>query len=153
MIPNAFSLTYILLLQTSPLGSASFDFVQLQNVLKCFVLFTLTHSEHTPLLQCVFPVSTLYLCCFSSPYPPFCDSTCVTLVLPSGPHWGLPLSSADNYCHLHIAQSDKHLTVVGCRTAALVQDTGGRESRQHTRVFHRAPSTPGETSVPVLKAG
>lgn len=42
-------------------------------------------------------------------FPPPHGCTRMTLISPSGPHWGLPLSSADNYCHLHIAQCDKHL--------------------------------------------
>lgn len=44
------------------------------------------------------------------------------LVSPSGLHWGLPLSSADNYCHLHIAQCDKHLALPAASrgTATLV---------------------------------
>lgn len=42
------------------------------------------------------------------------------LVSPSGPHWGLPLSSADNYCHLHIAQCNKHFPFTSHGTATLV---------------------------------
>lgn len=30
-----------------------------------------------------------------------CGFTCLTLVSPSAPHWRLPFSLADNYCHLH----------------------------------------------------
>lgn len=42
------------------------------------------------------------------PQPPAAARTWC-LVSPSGPHWGMPPSSADNYCHLRVAQRDKHL--------------------------------------------
>lgn len=38
-----------------------------------------------------------------------CGFACMILLSPSGPHWRWPLSFADNYCHLHIAQYYKHL--------------------------------------------
>lgn len=82
-------------------------------------------------------------------FPPYLHiCTCMTLVWPSGPHWGLPLSPADNYCHLHIARCDKHLVlpVASHRTTMLVQaaselvgerdgrkQRGQRVLRQNTR--------------------
>ena len=74
--------------------------------------------HRVPNVSLFFPSSTFILF-FSAP----CGYACVTLVSPSGPHWGLRLSSADNYCHLHIVQFDKHLTlpVASHRIAVLVE--------------------------------
>lgn len=91
-----------------------------------FCGFTLRRREHALSLMCLYfllplPLSWSFLPS-SSPSSPTAAVHAWRLVSPSGPHWGLPPSSADNYCHLHIAQCDKHLAlpVASRGTATLV---------------------------------
>lgn len=120
---NAFCIT---LLQASPVAAPSFDFSQLQNEASIsWVLPRNIGGALCPLMRFSSLLPPPFILVFSTlilaPLAP-CGCTCVTLVSPSGPHWGLPLSSADNYCHLHIARCDKHLALpaASCGTATLV---------------------------------
>lgn len=78
---------------------------------------------HCDTVPFTFFFARLCLCPFRHPAALTDSHTAVRmrcLVSPSGPHWGLPLSSADNYCHLHVAQCDKHLASTGRSGTTLV---------------------------------
>lgn len=102
------------LYHTDPIITCCFSFFWFLAALK-FIELYYPATQGACFVRSVFTFSffRLYLGLFYlTPCPPslrFC--TCVTLVLPSGLHWGLSLSPADNYCHLHVARCDKHLAL------------------------------------------
>lgn len=114
------SVMCIMLLQATPV--ASFDFSHFKIEASFYVVLPCdTGSTFCPLI-CLYFLLRLYPGLFY-PHPPLPTAVHAwCLVSPSGPHWGLPLSSADNYCHLHLAQCDKHLAlpVASRGTTALV---------------------------------
>lgn len=86
-----------------------------------FALFTsysrLSDSEGCFTTRTLFSWRFLLLAPSTTSWPllaPICTAVRMRCLLsPSARHWGLPLSSADNYCHLHVAQCDKHLALTG----------------------------------------
>lgn len=106
---RAANVIYITLTQLSPVVSLSFAFSLLPNEASLSCMNLLHREQALSTVTLLSPFSAfvfVYSISLYSPLPALC--TCTTLVSPSGPHWGLPLSPADNYCHLHIARCDKH---------------------------------------------